>query len=98
MINQEEAKHVLLALAGAAMGATASSAQDQPIKRTELIGADVADVPGKETVIYFADVMPGGRGYDASWKRVRPYLNRRNNHCNKKKACQGLVISAPDLR
>jgi quercetin dioxygenase-like cupin family protein len=39
-----------------------SQAQDQPIKRTELIRADVADVAGKETVIYIADVMPGGEG------------------------------------
>lgn len=54
--------YVLLALVCAAMGATTSSAQDQPIKRTELIRADVADVPGKETVIYIADVMPGGEG------------------------------------
>ena len=39
-----------------------SQAQDQPIKRTELIRADVADVAGKETVIYIADVIPGGEG------------------------------------
>jgi quercetin dioxygenase-like cupin family protein len=37
-------------------------AQDQPIKRTELIRADVAGVAGKETVIYIADVMPGAEG------------------------------------
>jgi len=52
--------HFLLVLVCAVMGGTASSAQDQPIKRTELIRADVADVPGKETVIYIADVVPGG--------------------------------------
>lgn len=39
-----------------------ASAQDQPIKRTELIRADVAHVAGKETVIYIADVMPGAEG------------------------------------
>jgi quercetin dioxygenase-like cupin family protein len=39
-----------------------SRMKDQPIKRTELIRADVADVPGKETVIYIADVVPGGEG------------------------------------
>src|SRR5688572_7523620 len=54
--------HFLLVLVCAVMGGTASSAQDQPIKRTELIRADVADVPGKETVIYIADVVPGGEG------------------------------------
>ena len=44
------------------LGGDASLAQDQPIKRTELIRADVADVAGKETVIYIADVMPGAEG------------------------------------
>jgi quercetin dioxygenase-like cupin family protein len=44
------------------LGQDVSIAQDQPIKRTELIRADVADVAGKETVIYIADVMPGGEG------------------------------------
>src|SRR5918995_6117624 len=39
-----------------------SLAQDQPIKRKELIRADVADIAGKETVIYIADVMPGAAG------------------------------------
>jgi quercetin dioxygenase-like cupin family protein len=39
-----------------------TNAQDQPIKRTELIRADVADVAGKETVIYIADVQPGAEG------------------------------------
>jgi quercetin dioxygenase-like cupin family protein len=39
-----------------------AGAQDQPIKRTELIRADVADITGKETVIYIADVMPGAEG------------------------------------
>jgi quercetin dioxygenase-like cupin family protein len=43
-------------------GAGVSLAQDQPIKRTELIRADVSDVPGRETVIYIADVIPGGEG------------------------------------
>lgn len=39
-----------------------ANAQDRPIKRTELIRADVADVAGKETVIYIADVQPGAEG------------------------------------
>ena len=37
-------------------------AQDAPIKRTELHRSDLADVVGKETVIYVADVMPGAVG------------------------------------
>jgi quercetin dioxygenase-like cupin family protein len=44
------------------LGGGSSLAQDQPIKRTELIRADVAGVAGKETVIYIADVMPGAEG------------------------------------
>jgi quercetin dioxygenase-like cupin family protein len=51
-----------LAFSFATLGADVSMAQDQPIKRTELVRADVADVPGKETVIYIADVMPGAAG------------------------------------
>ena len=51
-----------LALCIGAIGADVSAAQDQPIKRTELIRADVADVAGKETVFYIADVMPGAAG------------------------------------
>ena len=39
-----------------------ATAQDQPIKRTELLRSDLADVPGKQTVIYVADVVPGGEG------------------------------------
>ena len=40
----------------------AAKAQDQPIKRTELLRANLADITGKETVIYIADVMPGAEG------------------------------------
>ena len=36
--------------------------QDSPIKRTELHRSDLADVVGKETVIYIADVMPRAEG------------------------------------
>ena len=39
-----------------------AAAQDQPIKRTELHRSDLADVAGKETVIYIADVKPGAEG------------------------------------
>lgn len=34
-------------------------AQDQPVKRTELMRVDVTGVEGKEVVIYVADVAPG---------------------------------------
>jgi quercetin dioxygenase-like cupin family protein len=40
----------------------AARADDQPITRTELMRADVADAPGKETVIYIADLRPGAVG------------------------------------
>jgi quercetin dioxygenase-like cupin family protein len=40
----------------------AAIAQDQPIKRTELLRSDLANVPGMQTVIYVADVVPGGEG------------------------------------
>ena len=39
-----------------------SEAQDQPIKRTELLRADLAGAAGMEAVIYIADVMPGAAG------------------------------------
>jgi quercetin dioxygenase-like cupin family protein len=39
-----------------------AAAQDQPIKRTELHRSDLADIVGKEAVIYIADVMPGAQG------------------------------------
>ena len=54
--------HVCLALVCAGFGCTVASAQDQPIKRTELIRGDVANAPGQEAVIYIADVMPGAEG------------------------------------
>jgi quercetin dioxygenase-like cupin family protein len=51
---------VALALGQAALAA--ARADDQPITRTELMRADVADAPGKETVIYVADLKPGAVG------------------------------------
>jgi quercetin dioxygenase-like cupin family protein len=39
-----------------------AAAQDQPIKRTELHRSDLADIVGKEAVIYIADAMPGAEG------------------------------------
>jgi quercetin dioxygenase-like cupin family protein len=54
---------VLIALSlSSGLLASSTLAQDQPIKRTELIRADVAGASGKETVIYIADVMPGAEG------------------------------------
>jgi quercetin dioxygenase-like cupin family protein len=54
---------VLIALSlSSGLLASSTLAQDQPIKRTELIRGDVAGVSGKETVIYIADVMPGAEG------------------------------------
>src|SRR4029453_9504984 len=41
---------------------TIAAAQDQPIKRTELHRSDLADVVGKEAVIYIAEVMPKAEG------------------------------------
>ena len=54
------ASSVLIFLAG--LQPSVASAQDQPIKRTELLRTDLADIAGKETVIYIADVMPGAEG------------------------------------
>lgn len=45
-----------LSAAGVALG------DDQPIKRTELIRADVANSKGQETVLYIAEVSPGAEG------------------------------------
>src|SRR3954468_1159842 len=44
------------------LAANFAAAQDQPFKRTELLRSDLADFPGKKTVIYVADVAPGGEG------------------------------------
>jgi len=41
---------------------TVSSAEDQPITRTELLRSDLAGIEGKETVIYIADLKPGAVG------------------------------------
>src|SRR5262245_43053535 len=38
-----------------------ATAQEQPIKRTELIRFDVTGATGRETVVYVADVTPGAR-------------------------------------
>jgi quercetin dioxygenase-like cupin family protein len=41
---------------------TVSVADDQPITRTELLRSDLRGIEGKQTVIYIADVKPGGVG------------------------------------
>ncbi len=45
-----------------ALGAAGSNAQDAPIKRTELLRADLTGIAGREVVIYIADVAPGAAG------------------------------------
>ena len=44
------------------LAAGVAAAQNQPITRTEILRSDIADFPGKQTVIYVADVAPGGEG------------------------------------
>jgi len=39
-----------------------SIAEDQPITRRDLLRADLRGIDGKQTVIYIADVKPGGAG------------------------------------
>jgi quercetin dioxygenase-like cupin family protein len=41
---------------------TPSTAEDQPITRTDLLRSDLRGIEGKQTVIYIADVKPGGVG------------------------------------
>jgi quercetin dioxygenase-like cupin family protein len=45
-----------------AAAVTVSIAQDQPITRRDLLRSDLRGIEGKETVIYIADVKPGGAG------------------------------------
>jgi quercetin dioxygenase-like cupin family protein len=57
----------LVGLAGGAILAQinpgpAASAQDEPIKRTVLFRGDLEGVPGKEIVIFVADLAPGAAG------------------------------------
>jgi len=51
-----------LIILGAGSALELAAAQDQPIKRTELVRSDLADIAGKEAVIYIADLMPGAVG------------------------------------
>ena len=51
-----------LVMVAGGLAADDAKAQGQPIKRTELLRTDLADIAGKETVIYVADVMPGAEG------------------------------------
>jgi len=44
------------------LGAGVLNAEDQPIKRTELLRSDLAGLEGRESVVYIADLMPGAVG------------------------------------
>jgi len=46
----------------AGIGAGVLYAQDQPITRTELLRSDLAEIDGKESVMYIADLKPGAVG------------------------------------
>jgi quercetin dioxygenase-like cupin family protein len=37
-----------------------ASAQDQPVKRTELVRTDIGGMEGREAVAYTAELIPGG--------------------------------------
>jgi quercetin dioxygenase-like cupin family protein len=50
------------AVATSALLVGPASAQDQPIKRTELTRYDLSGVPGKEVVVYVGDLAPGANG------------------------------------
>jgi quercetin dioxygenase-like cupin family protein len=55
-LTSTSAALISAALAGLAV------AGDQPIKRTELLRADLSNGSGQEAVIYIADVAPAGAG------------------------------------
>ena len=48
--------------AGALLISAGATAQDAPIKRTELLRTDLTGIAGREVVIYIADVAPGAAG------------------------------------
>jgi quercetin dioxygenase-like cupin family protein len=50
------------AVATSALLVGPASAQDQPIKRTELTRYDMPGVAGKEVVVYVGDLAPGANG------------------------------------
>jgi len=56
------AKWMLCAAAALALlvAGTRAGAQDQPIKRTELMRADLTNLDGREGVAYTAEIAPGG--------------------------------------
>ena len=53
---------VAAGLAASALLVGSASAQDQPIKRTELMRYDLPGAPGKEVVVYISDLAPGANG------------------------------------
>jgi quercetin dioxygenase-like cupin family protein len=52
---------IAVGIAISALLVSPASAQDQPIKRTELMRYDLPGVPGKEVVVYVADLAPGAK-------------------------------------
>ena len=52
---------VAVGVATSALLVGPASAQDQPIKRTELMRYDLPGVPGKEVVVYVANLAPGAK-------------------------------------
>lgn len=50
---------VLGLMAGAALGGELASAQQSPIKRTDLLKSDLAEINGSEMNVWVADLAPG---------------------------------------
>ena len=54
--------YVAVGVAASALLVGSAVAQNEPIKRTELMRYDLPGVPGKEVVIYVSDLAPGADG------------------------------------
>ncbi len=55
----------------------AASTQDEPIKRTVLFRGDLEGAPGKEIVVFVADLAPGAVGVEALSSRTGIFLRAR---------------------
>ena len=80
-------------IAAGVLGDRLLSAQQSPIKRTELLKTDVAGMEGKEAIVYIAELGPGA----AAGKHFHPgpefaYLLERRAHVG------GARASAEDLQ
>src|ERR671913_551424 len=53
---------VAAGIAASALLVGSAVAQNEPIKRTELMRYDLPGMPGKEVVIYVGDLAPGANG------------------------------------